>query len=200
MDINEMAKVLISKVEEYKSIDPTDAEKITFYEKQIMNHAGVLGRKAFEKGLLYMTIQDIDVCPEIGGSFVKFFKALMTGTVDEFKKWQYIAIQDDYDLCQRWLEAHKSAEAIELEQRAIQSIENIIKHSEAKANVYNLKLTVNNWRNYGKNRTYLAVIETCNGTTHYVKYDFGYIDNAKNTYVPGKWNYNRRYNLSGDKF
>lgn len=66
--------------------------------------------------------------------------------------------------------------------------------------VMNYRISVKDWSNYGKNRTYLKIIETRDNSKHYVEYDFGYIDNNKNEYVAGRKDLNARYTLSGARF
>lgn len=66
--------------------------------------------------------------------------------------------------------------------------------------VYNRKIVAKDWENYGKNRTYLSIVETGRGTSHYKKYDFGFIDNNTNEYVAGKWDVRQNYNLAGSNF
>ena len=63
--------------------------------------------------------------------------------------------------------------------------------------VMNYKVVANNWVKYGKNRTYLKIVETRNNSKHFVEYDFGFIDNNTNEYVAGRKDLNRRYTLAG---
>lgn len=79
----------------------------------------------------------------------------------------------------------------------IAKVQNIIAHS---TDVYNYEVKTNDWVNYGKDRTYITVVETADRTKHFKKYDFGYIDNVAGEYVPGKWNAEQNFNLSGSKF
>ena len=51
---------------------------------------------------------------------------------------------------------------------------------------FNVTVSVRDWENYGKSRTYFKIIETSNATKHYKELDFGYFDNNKDVYVPGK--------------
>ena len=64
---------------------------------------------------------------------------------------------------------------------------------------YNYTVVAKDWENYGKNRTYLSVTET-SSTKHFKKFDFGYIDNATNTYVPGTKDAMKNYVLHGSSF
>ena len=70
----------------------------------------------------------------------------------------------------------------------------------ASNNAYDREIVARDWQNYGKDRTYLSIVETGRGTKHYAKYDFGFIDNNTNEYVPGKWDCRQNYNLSGSAF
>ncbi len=63
--------------------------------------------------------------------------------------------------------------------------------------VFKYAVYVSDWAKYGKDRTYLAVFETSNGTTHNVKIECGYFDNVLNKYVPGRVDIEDRYDLCG---
>ena len=67
------------------------------------------------------------------------------------------------------------------------------------ADVYNYEITEKDWQNYGKDRTYYAVIETRSHSKHFVKHDFGYVDNKTGEYVPGKKDAFGIYGLSGSR-
>ena len=66
---------------------------------------------------------------------------------------------------------------------------------------YDYEIKMNLWENYGKSRTYIKVIEksqNIKASKHYATYDFGYIDNIKNEYVPSKANdWRKPFNLNG---
>lgn len=66
--------------------------------------------------------------------------------------------------------------------------------------VFNYKVVAKDWVKYGKNRTYLKIIETRNNSKHYIEYDFGYVDNNTNEYVSGRRDLDKRYTLSGSIF
>lgn len=51
---------------------------------------------------------------------------------------------------------------------------------------FNVTVSVRDWENYGKSRTYFKLIETSNTTKHYKDLDFGYFDNKANVYVAGR--------------
>lgn len=55
----------------------------------------------------------------------------------------------------------------------------------------------NDWKNYGKDRTYFVVYEKSNVTTHNARIDCGYFDNIKNEYVPGRRDLTDKYDLCG---
>ena len=50
---------------------------------------------------------------------------------------------------------------------------------------FNVIVSVRDWENYGKSRTYFKLIETSNTTKHYKALDFGYFDNTNGKYVAG---------------
>ena len=93
-----------------------------------------------------------------------------------------------------WEEA-KMAEKT-LKEKIMDELKDIV--SDA-ADVYNYEITEKDWQNYGKDRTYYAVIETRRCSKHYVKYDFGYVDNKTGEYVPGKKDAFGIYGLSGSR-
>lgn len=100
-------------------------------------------------------------------------------------------------LRQAWTEVKNVVKSVKDE--VIEAIENIInKSSNAR---YDYKIICKDWQNYGKDRTYIKVIESrkCDGKPH-ADYDFGYIDNKTNEYVSSKWNANQRYTLSRTEF
>lgn len=84
-----------------------------------------------------------------------------------------------------------------LKDEMVEKMENLVSLASP---VMNYRMSVKDWSNYGKNRTYLKVIETRDNSKHYIEYDFGYIDNNKNEYVAGKKDLNERYTLSGARF
>ena len=82
-------------------------------------------------------------------------------------------------------------------EEAIKRLETIIANSTA---AYDYSISTNEWKNYGKERLYLAVYETCENSKHNVKYDFGYIDLLTANYVAGKKDLTQNFDLSGAKF
>ena len=65
---------------------------------------------------------------------------------------------------------------------------------------YFREINMRDWSNYGKDRTYFSIVETCEGTKHYVKRDYGYFDNINGEYVPGKADLTQNFNFGGNKF
>lgn len=66
--------------------------------------------------------------------------------------------------------------------------------------VMNYRIVAKDWVKYGKDRTYLKIIETRNHSKHYIEYDFGFIDNNTNEYVAGRRDLTERYTLAGSSF
>lgn len=71
---------------------------------------------------------------------------------------------------------------------------------EESTNAYDYEIVIKEWSNYGKNRLYISIIETCKNSKHYAKYDFGFIDMDTNEYHAGKKDITRNFNLAGAKF
>lgn len=86
------------------------------------------------------------------------------------------------------------AEARSLKEQMIAKMECMISIA---TDVYDYSISARNWENYGKSRTYLKIYETRRNSTHNKAYDCGYIDNQKNVYVPGRFDLNGKYDLSG---
>lgn len=91
-----------------------------------------------------------------------------------------------------WKEAKEMEET--LREKVISELNSLI--SEA-ADVFNYEISERLWENYGKSRTYFKIIKTRKNSTHYSTYDFGYIDNKTESYVPGKMDAFGKYNLAG---
>ena len=79
---------------------------------------------------------------------------------------------------------------------------NAIVAASATHNYCELTIVLHDWANYGKDRTYVKIVErsTIRTSKHYVERDYGYIDNASNTYVAGKHNAFDNYTFSGARF
>lgn len=84
-----------------------------------------------------------------------------------------------------------------LKEEMLEKMENLVNLASP---VMNYRIMANDWVKYGKNRTYLKIIETRNHSKHHIEYDFGYIDNDKNEYVAGRKNLDENYTLSGASF
>ena len=82
-------------------------------------------------------------------------------------------------------------------EEAIKRLETIIENSTT---AYNHSISISEWKNYGKERLYLAIYETRENSKHNVKYDFGYIDLLTANYVAGKKDLTQNFDLSGAKF
>jgi hypothetical protein len=65
------------------------------------------------------------------------------------------------------------------------------------ADCYEYQIQANDWVKYDKDRTYLAIVETAKNSKHFVKYDFGFIDNVTSEYHPGKKDLEIGFDLSG---
>lgn len=65
---------------------------------------------------------------------------------------------------------------------------------------YNRRVSLSDWENYGKKRTYIKVIETRKNSKRRAEYDFGFVDRETNQYHSGKHNMEKNYNLGGSKF
>lgn len=91
-----------------------------------------------------------------------------------------------------WKEAKEMEET--LREKVISELNSLI--SDA-TEVFDYEISERLWENYGKSRTYFRIIETRKNSRHYVEHDFGYIDNKKEVYVPGKKDVFGRYSLSG---
>lgn len=71
----------------------------------------------------------------------------------------------------------------------------------ATGGIYTLEVVAKDWQKYGKNRTYLSIVETCSVSTHYKVKDYGYVDNATGTYYPKKYGDAREnYTFGGMRF
>ena len=77
----------------------------------------------------------------------------------------------------------------------IERVNQIAAEGNSHDNGYHYQVVVNDWQNYGKDRTYVSIIETRNGSKHYAKKDYGFFDNIAGTFVEGKASLN--YTFSG---
>lgn len=91
-----------------------------------------------------------------------------------------------------WAEAKAPKKS--LKEEIISKVEYIVSKA---SDIFNYRIVVRDWANYGKARTYIKVEETSNSSKHYKCYDFGYIDNIANTYIAGRKDANGNLNLAG---
>lgn len=63
--------------------------------------------------------------------------------------------------------------------------------------IYYYNPYISNWENYGKSRTYFAIYERARNSTHNCKYDYGYLDNKTEKYIPGRLDLTRNYSIGG---
>ncbi|MEY8396203.1 hypothetical protein AALB64_15535 [Lachnospiraceae bacterium 45-P1] len=87
-----------------------------------------------------------------------------------------------------WKEARSMKEQLIAKMELLTSLAN---------KAYDYKISVSDWENYGKSRTYFKIYETRKNSRHNVIYDCGYYDNQKDVYVPGKKDLTKNYTLSG---
>lgn len=66
--------------------------------------------------------------------------------------------------------------------------------------IYKLTVKANDWKKYGKDRTYFSIVETSTASKHYVTKDYGYYDNINNEYVPGKNDLRENYTFGDMNF
>ena len=71
-----------------------------------------------------------------------------------------------------------------MREQLIKKLDSIVAEKNSHDNGYHYKAIVNDWQNYGKNRTYFSYIETRDHSKHYVKVSYGYIDNLTGKYHP----------------
>lgn len=93
-----------------------------------------------------------------------------------------------------WNEAKATSE-MTLKEKLISKMDFVIANASTAYYMYNA--SINEWENYGKSRTYFSIWEKANNSRHNVKYDYGYFDNKTNTYVPGKLDLTKNYNVGG---
>lgn len=66
-----------------------------------------------------------------------------------------------------------------------------------------LWVSVKDWANYGKDRTYFKIVEESTDkkrSKHYKAEDYGYYDNVADVYVPGRADLNENFTFSGARF
>ena len=78
-------------------------------------------------------------------------------------------------------------EAKSLKQKLIRKLEAIAEEAGSHENGYHYEVSVRDWENYGKSRTYFAIYETRDGSKHNKQADYGYFDNQSGKYFPHKY-------------
>lgn len=103
-------------------------------------------------------------------------------------------------LRQAWAEA--KAAKVSPKQQIIDRLNEIVANSAILAGC-ELIVNANDWQNYGKDRTYFAIVERSTGraSCHYKEKKYGYIDNITGEYFPAKYGDAREnYTFSGMAF
>ena len=62
---------------------------------------------------------------------------------------------------------------------------------------FRLEVEANDWQNYGKDRTYFQIVETCESSKHYKVKKYGYFDNIVGCFVGDENAFN--FTFSGAK-
>lgn len=85
---------------------------------------------------------------------------------------------------------------------AIKRLETIIENSSTH-DYCEFDIVAKDWQNYGKNRTYLSIVERSKDSKvskHYKSKDYGYYDNVSGQYVAGKNDLTNNYTFGGMSF
>lgn len=89
-------------------------------------------------------------------------------------------------------------EAKSLKAQLISKLEALAVEAGSHDNGYCYKVSIRNWENCGKSRTYFAIFETRNNSRHNKKISYGYYDNQSEKYVPEKYgDLTKNYAVSG---
>lgn len=65
-------------------------------------------------------------------------------------------------------------------------------------NGYHYEISIRDWENYGKSRTYFSIVETRDNSKHYAEHNYGYFDNQTEKYFPAKYgDLTKNYTVSG---
>ena len=97
-------------------------------------------------------------------------------------------------LRQAWAEA--KAVAVKMIDRVVSELKDLIADA---ADCYDYEIRTSVWEKYGKSRTYAKIIETRRNSKHYATYDFGFVDNADDSYHAGRSDAFGPYGLSGNR-
>lgn len=89
-------------------------------------------------------------------------------------------------------------EAKSLKAQLISKLEMLAAEAESHHNGYHYTVSVKDWENYGKSRTYFAIFETRDNSRHNKKIGYGYFDNQTEKYIPEKYgNLTKDFTVSG---
>lgn len=90
-------------------------------------------------------------------------------------------------LKQAWAET--KAVVMSVREQIIERLNKVLNYTNESLECTEYRPCVKEWNKYGKSRTYIGAYEyrmKSKGWFYYQKLDFGYIDNVKNVYVPGR--------------
>lgn len=96
-----------------------------------------------------------------------------------------------------WAEekSHKSEKEMLLDRLNAKVIE-----ANSNGNGYQYEISVNDWENYGKSRTYFAIIKKRDCSKHYSKITYGFYDNKAKKYVADKYgDLTQNFTVSGSR-
>lgn len=113
------------------------------------------------------------------------------------RAWELVKKEDktiSAGLKQAWAEA--KAVSVKMIDKVTAELKDLIADA---ADCYDYQISTSVWEKYGKNRTYVKIIETRRTSKHYATYDFGYIDNVDDSYHAGRSDAFGPYNLSGNR-
>lgn len=89
-------------------------------------------------------------------------------------------------------------EAKSLKAQLIAKLEALATEAGSYDNGYHYTVSVRDWENYGKSRTYFSIYETRDNSRHNKKLDYGYFDNQVEKYYPAKYaDLTKNYTVSG---
>ena len=99
-------------------------------------------------------------------------------------------------LKQAWREAKEVKK--NLKEQLIKRLETIATEAESHDNGYHYEISIKDWENYGKSRTYFTIFETRDNSRHNKKISYGYFDNQTEKYIPEKYgNLTKNFTVSG---
>lgn len=74
-----------------------------------------------------------------------------------------------------------------MKEQLIENINTIAAEANSHNNGYHYNVKINDWANYGKNRTYFSIVETRDCSKHCKEKKYGFIDNLTGEYFPEKY-------------